>query len=45
MSFFDLNIVISPSDIKLGEDFGFTKSANDVSDKGKGIPIFDGVFC
>ena len=44
MSVFDLDIIVSPSDIELGEDFRPLKFINEVRNEGKRVCIMDGVF-
>ena len=44
MSIFDLDIIVSPLDIELGEDFCPLEFVNEVRNEGKRICIMDGVF-
>src|SRR5882762_10850294 len=41
ISGFDLYIVVSPMDVKLGEDVSVFEFVNDVGDKGKWVLTFD----
>ena len=41
---FDSYIVISPVDVKLGEDFGIPQFVDKIRDEGKGIGVADRVF-
>ena len=44
MSIFDLDIVVSPSDIKFGEDFRPLEFVDKVGDEGKRVCVMDSVF-
>ena len=44
MSIFDLDILISPLDVKLGEDFCPLEFIDEVRDEGKRVCIMDSVF-
>ena len=44
VAFLDVDIVISPLNIKLGKDFGVFEFVNEVGDQREGICISDGVF-
>ena len=44
VSFFDANVVISPTDIKLRKVGEVVEVVDEVSNKGKGISILDSVF-
>ena len=40
----DAYIIVSPSYIKLGEDFGVVQFINEVGDVGEGVGVMDSVF-
>ena len=40
----DPYIVIPPSDIKFGEDFGISQLVYEIEDEGKGVGVVNGVF-
>ena len=44
MSIFDVDIVISPMNVKFSEDFCFLEFVNEIRDEGEGICIADCVF-
>ena len=44
VTFLDVDIVVPPSDIKLGEDLGIFEFVNEVRDKREGVCVSDGVF-
>ena len=44
MSIFDSDIVVSPSDIKFGEDFHPLEFVDKVGDEGKRVCVTDSVF-
>ena len=44
MPILDVNIVVSPSDIKLGEVFCILEFINKIRDEGKWVGILDGVL-
>ena len=44
MSIFDLDIIVSPSDVELGEDFRPLEFIDEVRNKGKRVCITDSVF-
>ena len=44
MSIFDSDIIVSPSDIKLGEDFHPLEFINEVGNEGRRVCITDSVF-
>ena len=43
VSISDADIVVSPSDVKFGEDLGIFHLVNEILDQWEGIGIFDGV--
>ena len=44
VAIFDSYIVVSPANVKLGEDFGISQFIYEVGDEGKGVGVANGVF-
>ena len=44
MAIFDVNIVIPPMDIKLGEQFGIFEFVDEIGDEGEWISVAGGMF-
>ena len=44
VAIFDPHVVVSPTNIKFGEDFGILQFVDEIGDEGKGIGITDGMF-
>ena len=44
MPIFDSDIIVSPSDVKLGEDFHPLEFIDEVGNEGKRVCVMDGVF-
>ena len=44
MSIFDLDIIVFPSDVELGEDFRPLESIDKVGNEGKRVCVMDSVF-
>ena len=40
----DLHVVVSPTNIEFGEDFGILQFVNEIGDEGKGVGVTDGMF-
>ncbi|KIJ06958.1 hypothetical protein PAXINDRAFT_91198, partial [Paxillus involutus ATCC 200175] len=43
ITWFDLNVVVSPSDIEFRKDLRSFEFINEIGDEGKGIRVFDSV--
>ena len=41
---FNVNVVVTPSDVKLGEQLGVFDLIDEVRDEGEGVGILNGVF-
>ena len=44
MAIFDLHIVVSPTNVEFGEDFGISQFVDKIRDEGKGVSVTDGMF-
>ena len=44
VAIFDLYVVVSPANVKLGENFGVLQLVYEVGDEGKGVGVANGVF-
>ena len=44
VTIFDVDVIVTPSDIKLDEQLGISELINEVGDKGEGVGISNGVF-
>ena len=40
----DSHVVVSPTNVEFGEDFGISQFVNEIGDEGKGVGITDGMF-